>query len=254
LKAGDLKIAAPALRCVIEGYSREAGVRRLEKAIASLVRKSVVKLLDGAAKPIKIGKDDVTDYLGNPLYENEQLQSGVGVVTGLAWTSLGGATLPVEATLVHQRNPGLKLTGQLGDVMVESANIAYSYVAGNAEALGIANDFFATANIHLHVPAGATPKDGPSAGITMACALVSLARGKSSKARLAMTGELTLTGQVYPVGGIREKLIAAKRQKIKHLVLPAANERDVEEVPSHIKQGLNVMYADKFANVIQAVF
>jgi ATP-dependent Lon protease len=251
---GDVKIGTPALRKVIEGYSREAGVRRLEKAIASLVRKSVVKLLDGEPKPIKIGKADIEDYLGKPLYEKEQLQVGTGVVTGLAWTALGGATLPVEATLVHKRNAGLKLTGQLGDVMQESANIAYSFVAANADALGVDRQFFDTSHIHLHVPAGATPKDGPSAGITMACALVSLARNKTIKRGFAMTGELTLTGQVYPVGGIREKLIAAKRQKIKHIVLPSANERDVEEVPEHIREGLNITYATEFKDVLAAVF
>lgn len=254
LKPRDVTVNVAALRSVIEGYSREAGVRRLEKAIASLVRKSVVKLLDGAERPIRIGKQDIKDYLGNPVYEVERLESGIGVVTGLAWTPLGGATLPVEATLVHQRSAGLKLTGQLGDVMQESANIAYSYVVANAPSLGIASDYFATAHIHLHVPAGATPKDGPSAGITIACALVSLATGKPLKPGLAMTGELTLTGQVYPIGGVREKLIAAKRQKLRHVVLPAANERDMDEVPEHIRKGLNVTYAREFKDVLDAVF
>ncbi len=254
LTSKDLKIDTSALRKVIEGYSREAGVRRLDKAIASLVRKAVVKLLGGTAKPIKIGKADIENYLGKPHYEKELLQSGVGVVTGLAWTALGGATLPIEATVVHTNTPGLKLTGQLGDVMQESANIAYSYLRSNTELLGLSADFFDKANIHVHVPAGATPKDGPSAGITMAVAIASLAHNKAPKKRFAMTGELTLTGLVYPVGGIREKLIAAKRQGIKHLILPAANARDVEEIPAYITTGLNIHYANSFAEVAELIF
>lgn len=254
LKKVDVKIDAPALRAVIEGYSREAGVRRLDKAIATLVRKAVVKLLSKAKAPISIGKNDVEAYLGKPDYQKEQLQHGVGVVTGLAWTALGGATLPVEATCVHTRSPGLKLTGQLGDVMQESANIAYSYISGNAAVLGLPEHYFDKASLHLHVPAGATPKDGPSAGVTMACALVSLATGKAIRKGFAMTGELTLTGLVYPVGGIREKLIAAKRQKIKQLILPAANAADVEEVPEHIRKGLKIHYAETFADVLKLVF
>ncbi|XOV84952.1 MAG: endopeptidase La [bacterium] len=254
LSNSELKVAAPALRRVIEGYSREAGVRRLDKALASLVRKAVVKLLGGAAKPIQIGKDDVETYLGKPHYEKEQLQSGIGVVTGLAWTAMGGATLPVEATVVHDNAAGLKLTGQLGDVMQESANIAYSYLRSNTRNLDLPGDFFKNAHIHLHVPAGATPKDGPSAGITMAVAMASLARHKAPKKQFAMTGELTLTGLVYPVGGIREKLIAAKRQKLKNIILPAANARDVEEVPEHITRGLTIHYVKSFADVARLVF
>ena len=139
--------------------------------------------------------------------------------------------MPIEATTVHIRNPGLNLTGQRGEVMQESANIAYSFITANAASLNLDTEFFEQANIHLHVPAGATPKDGPSAGVTMAVALTSLAKGKAPKRGFAMTGELTLTGLVYPVGGVREKLIAAKRQKIKRIILPAANVGDVDEVP-----------------------
>lgn len=167
---------------------------------------------------------------------------------------MGGATLPIEATVVHDNAPGLKLTGQLGEVMQESANIAYSYLRGNAEDLGLPKNFFDKSSIHLHVPAGATPKDGPSAGITMAVAIASIARNKAPKKQFAMTGELTLTGLVYPVGGIREKLIAAKRQKLKNIILPAANVRDVEEVPEHITRGLTIHYAKSFADVAQLVF
>ncbi|TNF89807.1 MAG: endopeptidase La [Gammaproteobacteria bacterium] len=254
LKRSDLKIAAPALAAIIEGYSREAGVRRLDKSLAAIVRKAVVKLLKGKKRPIVIGADDVSEYLGRPIYEKEALQQGVGIVTGLAWTALGGATLPVEATRVHDRQAGLKVTGQLGDVMQESASIAYSYLLARAESLGADPAFFEKANIHLHVPAGATPKDGPSAGITMATALLSLARGKAPKRQFAMTGELTLTGQVYPIGGVREKLLAAKRQKIRHVILPAANERDYEEVPEHIRKGVTVHFVSRFEDVVALAF
>ena len=254
LKRGDLKIAAPALSAIIEGYSREAGVRRLDKSLAAIVRKAVVKLLKGEQKPITIGAKDVTDYLGRPLYEKEALQHGVGIVTGLAWTALGGATLPVEATRVHDRQAGLKVTGQLGDVMQESASIAYSYLLAQAEKFGADPAFFEKANIHLHAPAGATPKDGPSAGITMATALLSLAMGKAPRRQFAMTGELTLTGQVYPIGGVREKLLAAKRQKIRQVILPAANERDYDEVPEHIRKGITVHFVSHFEEVAALVF
>lgn len=251
---GDLKIDAAALRTVIEGYSREAGVRRLDKSLATIVRKVVVKLLRGARRPLAVGKEDIAEYLGRPAFETEARQRGIGVVTGLAWTALGGATLPVEATRVHTRQPGLRMTGQLGDVMQESANIAYSFVMANAATLGINEDYFEKSFLHLHVPAGATPKDGPSAGITMATALMSLALGRQPKLDCAMTGELTLTGAVYPVGGIREKLIAAKRQKIRHVLLPAANERDLDEVPPHIRKGIKVHFVADFHEVVELVF
>ena len=246
LNKADLKLDVAALRALIDGYSREAGVRRLDKALGTLVRKAVVKILRDGHKPVRIRKADLQDYLGQPPYVNELTHQGVGIVTGLAWTAAGGATLPVEASLVHRRNPGLKLTGQLGQVMQESANIAYSYVVAHAKQIGIAENFFDTAYIHLHVPAGATPKDGPSAGITIANALVSLAHNKPVKRGWAMTGELTLTGQIYPVGGIQEKLIAAKRQKIKNVILPAANAGDVAALPQTVTNGLNIEYAEHF--------
>jgi ATP-dependent Lon protease len=251
---GDLKIDGPALKAIIEGYSRDAGVRRLEKDLAAIVRKAVVKLLKGADRPITVGAADVQDYLGRPTYEKEATQEGIGVVTGLAWTALGGATLPVEATRVHERRAGFRLTGQLGDVMQESANIAYSYLVANAERFDVPEGFFDRANIHLHVPAGATPKDGPSAGITMASALLSLARGKAPKRNFAMTGELTLTGQVYPIGGVREKLLAAKRQRIRNVILPEANRREYEEVPDHVARGINVHFVGRFEEVVGLLF
>jgi ATP-dependent Lon protease len=253
LRPRDLRIDRAALARIIDGHSREAGVRRLEKALAGIVRKCVVERLRGA--PVaRVRAADVERYLGLPEHRDEALQRGVGVVTGLAWTPLGGATLPVEATVVHRNAAGLTLTGHLGDVMRESARIAHSYIVGNAPRLGIADDYFANAHLHVHVPAGATPKDGPSAGITIATALLSLARGTAPRPTTAMTGELTLTGHVYPVGGIREKLVAANRQRLRRLVLPAANRRDFAELPESVRHGLDVHFVEHFSEVPPLAF
>jgi ATP-dependent Lon protease len=255
LKArGQLRIDTGALRKIIDGYAREAGVRRLEKYLGAIVRKAVVKLLKGAPAPIRVRAADVEGYLGKVLFEKEKRKTGVGMMTGLAWTAMGGATLSVEATRIHTFSRGLKLTGQLGDVMRESAEIAYSYVMSNADRLDIKSDYFKTAFVHLHVPAGATPKDGPSAGITMATAILSLARGRRPVRTLAMTGELTLTGDVLPVGGIQEKVIAAKRSGIKRLILPEANRGDFEGLPEHIREGMTVHFASSFNDVVPVVF
>ena len=178
---GRLSISDAALRAVIEGYAREAGVRQLEKQLGKLVRKSVVKLLEDPESKVKIGPRDLEDYLGMPVFRSEQVLSGIGVITGLAWTSMGGATLPIEATRIHTLNRGFKLTGQLGDVMKESAEIAYSYIGSHLKKYGGDPTFFDQAFVHLHVPEGATPKDGPSAGVTMASALLSLARNQVPK-------------------------------------------------------------------------
>jgi ATP-dependent Lon protease len=213
----------------------------------------VVRVLDGAAKPVAVTQADLKDYLGNPVFRDERRLSGAGVVTGLAWTAMGGATLSIEAVRIHAYNRGFKLTGQLGDVMKESAEIAYSYVASRAADFGADPEFFRDSFIHLHVPAGATPKDGPSAGITMASALLSLASGKPAR-KIAMTGELTLTGQVFPVGGIREKVIAARRAGIRELILPADNEGDYEEIPAHVREGFTVHFAQTFDDVVAQLF
>ncbi|MBT8138166.1 MAG: endopeptidase La, partial [Gammaproteobacteria bacterium] len=226
LKARQLRIARPALRKIIEQYAREAGVRNLEKQLQRIIRKAVVRLLEQPDEPVRVGVAELEDFLGPPTFRDDRLINGTGVVTGLAWTSMGGATLPIEATRVHTKNRGFKLTGKLGDVMKESAEIAYSYVVSNLKEYGCPEDFFDTSYIHIHVPEGATPKDGPSAGITLATALLSLARQQRIKKPLAMTGELTLTGQVLAVGGIREKIIAARRSKINQLILPEACRRD----------------------------
>lgn len=253
-KRGQLRIETSALRRIIDGYAREAGVRRLEKYLGKIVRKAVVKLLRGEPAPIKVKGGDVEDYLGKVIFEKEKRKSAVGVLTGLAWTAMGGVTLTVEASRIHSFSRGLKLTGQLGDVMRESAEIAYGYIMSNAGKFGVQPDYFKTSFIHLHVPAGATPKDGPSAGVTMATAILSLARGRRPVRRLAMTGELTLTGEVLPVGGIREKVIAAKRTGLKELILPEANRGDYEEIPDYVRDGMTVHFASTYADIVPLVF
>jgi ATP-dependent Lon protease len=250
----NLTINDAALRAVIEGYAREAGVRQLEKQLGKVVRKAVVKLLEDPTAVIKVGPKELEAYLGMPVFRSEQVLSGVGVITGLAWTSMGGATLPIEATHVHSLTRGFKLTGQLGDVMKESAEIAYSYVTSNLEQFGGKASFFNEAFVHLHVPEGATPKDGPSAGVTMASALLSLARKQAPKKGVAMTGELTLTGHVLPIGGVREKVIAARRQKLTELILPEANRGNFQELPDYLKEGLTVHFAKRFADVAKVLF
>ncbi len=254
LKRKDVKIDTATMRAIVEGYARDAGVRRLEKQFGKIVRKAVVKLLDGAESPITVTEKDLKEYLGNPVFRDERSLAGPGVITGLAWTAMGGATLNVEAVRTHGFNRGFKLTGQLGDVMKESAEIAYGYIVGHAEQFGADPGFFENGFIHLHVPAGATPKDGPSAGVTMASALLSLARGEQPARPLAMTGELTLTGQVFPVGGIREKVIAARRAGIRELILPEENRGDYEEVPEHIRKGFKVHFAGTFEDVVPLLF
>ncbi|SEF64105.1 ATP dependent PIM1 peptidase. Serine peptidase. MEROPS family S16 [Alcanivorax sp. DSM 26293] len=248
VKSGQLRISDSALRQIVEGYAREAGVRNLEKQLNKIIRKAAVKLLAGEKK-LSISGKNLADFLGQPYFQTEKTQRGVGVVTGLAWTSMGGATLSVEASLVHSKQRGFKLTGQLGDVMKESAEIAYSYVASHLKEYGLSEEQLDEAFIHLHVPEGATPKDGPSAGITMATALLSLLLKKRLPRKVAMTGELTLTGQVLAVGGIREKVIAARRVGIREVILPDACQRDFNELPQYLKAGLTVHFASRYDDV-----
>lgn len=254
LKRNQISIDRAALRKLIDGYAREAGVRRLEKVLARIVRKANMKIVRDGVSKVRVKAGDVAELLGGAVYEKENRVKGVGVVNGLAWTSLGGATLSIEATRAHDYGRGLKLTGQLGDVMKESAEIAYSYVLANADKLGVKRDWFEKAFIHLHVPAGATPKDGPSAGITMVSALVSLARGKALPAHLGMTGEVTLTGQVLAVGGIQEKILAAKRAGIKTVILPEANRGAFDELPEAVVKGITVHFAANYGDVLEIAF
>ncbi len=253
VKKSLVKISDSALKSLIEGYARQAGVRNLEKLLQKVLRKAIVRILNGE-KRLSISNKNLEEFVGQPIFRNESLLHGIGIVTGLAWTSLGGATLPVEATRVHQSNRGIRLTGQLGDVMKESANIAYSYVSANAEQYGVDPAYFDDAYLHLHVPEGATPKDGPSAGITMTTAILSKALKKAIRKTIAMTGEITLTGKVLPVGGIKEKIIAARRLGIKEVLLPDANKRDFDELPEHLSQGLTVYFAKEYREVFDIVF
>lgn len=254
LSSKQLKITDAALRQIVEGYAREAGVRNLEKMLNKILRKAVVKLLEDENALVNVGVKNLEEYLGAPYFRKDRSLKGVGVVTGLAWTSMGGATLPVEATAVHEKGKGFKLTGKLGDVMKESAEIAYSFISSHMKDFKGAPEYFQNKFIHLHVPEGATPKDGPSAGITMATALLSLALGKQIKSPLAMTGELTLTGHVLPIGGVREKVIAARRSKIMELILPFDNKRDVDELPDYIKEGITFHFAEKYKDVFKVIF
>ncbi|MEK7990999.1 MAG: endopeptidase La [Thiotrichaceae bacterium] len=254
LKDKQLTLPDTTLTNIIEDYAREAGVRNLEKRIGSIARKAALKILEGKETPIEVNPDNLTDYLGNPTFENDQELKGVGVITGLAWTTMGGATLSIEATRIHNYARGFKLTGQLGDVMKESAEIAYSYLVGESKQFGITKKYFEKAFIHLHVPAGATPKDGPSAGITMTSALLSLATQRDVPRSIAMTGELTLTGHVLPIGGVREKIIAAKRVKIHEVILPDANKRDYDELPDYVREGMTVHFVKTYPDVAKILW
>ncbi|MBK5964798.1 endopeptidase La [Thiocystis minor] len=253
LPKGAVKLDTKTLRALIEGYARDAGVRRLEKQLGKIVRKVAVRMLEGEETPIDIADTDLKGYLGSPVFRDERKLSGPGVVTGLAWTAMGGATLSIEAARTHSFTRGFKLTGQLGDVMKESAEIAYGYLVSHAKEFGADPGFFEKSFIHVHVPAGATPKDGPSAGVTLTSALLSLARNEPVR-RIAMTGEITLTGEVFPVGGIREKLIAARRAGIKEIILPEDNRGDFEEVPEHVRKGLKVHFASRYEDVLPLLF
>jgi ATP-dependent Lon protease len=253
LAKGAVKLDTQTLRGLIEAYARDAGVRRLEKQLARIVRKVAVRMLEGEQPPVTVTEADLKGYLGSPVFRDERKLSGPGVVTGLAWTAMGGATLSIEAVRAHEQARGFKLTGQLGDVMKESAEIAYSYLTSHAKQFGADPAYFDKAFIHVHVPAGATPKDGPSAGITMASALLSLARNEPVR-RIAMTGEITLTGEVFPIGGVREKLIAARRAGIKEILLPEDNRGEYEEVPEHVRKGLKIHFVSRFEDLVPLLF
>ncbi|MEO1259921.1 MAG: endopeptidase La [Bacteroidota bacterium] len=255
-KARDVKFRDAAVKVIADKYAREAGVRNLEKQIRKIVRKVTMKSAENGQKSFTINAVDVESYLGKPIFTTEKLYPKPipGVVLGLAYTAYGGATLYIEAAAVASKGGGFKQTGQLGSVMTESTQIAHSYVRSLLTKQDPPNPFFDQNAIHLHVPAGATPKDGPSAGITMALALYSLATGKAIKNNLAMTGELTLTGKVLPIGGVKEKTIAARRVGIKNLIFPIDNQKDFEELPDYIKKGLKVHFADYFEDVLAVAY
>ena len=256
LRTEEISFTGPALQKIIRSYTRESGVRNLEREIGSLCRKVVTLIAEGKAQKIKIGVKEVEEYLGRPrYYGDEELANRTslpGVATGLAWTSTGGEVLFVEATAMPGKN-NFQLTGSLGDVMKESAQAALSYVRSKAEKLGLDMDFYKDQDIHLHVPAGAQPKDGPSAGVTMATALVSLITNQPVKGGVSMTGEITLRGQVLPVGGIKEKVLAAYRAGSKTVILPKKNQADLEEdIPREVLEKIKFIFVENIEEVLQA--
>ena len=252
LKKDQLTLSDEALESIIDSYTREAGVRNLERKVAAAIRGVAVKVAEGNPGPFAIAEpDDLREYLGPPRFTSEVAErtSESGVATGLAWTAVGGEILFIEATKMHGTGK-LQLTGQLGDVMKESAQAAMSYVRTRAQDFHIAEDFLEKSDLHIHIPAGAMPKDGPSAGVTMMTALVSLLTGNRVRHDVAMTGEITLRGRVLPVGGIKEKVLAAHRAGIKRVILPERNAADLEEVPEEIRETLEFVPVKKMDEVL----
>jgi ATP-dependent Lon protease len=250
---GRMSFSGKALDLVIREYTREAGVRNLERQLAALCRKGARQIAEGKAKKIAVGEKQVREWLGPRRFSGEvrKRTSEPGVATGLAWTPVGGEVLFVEAT-AYDGNGRLTLTGQLGEVMQESAQAALSYARAHASDLGIDPGWFQKHDLHLHVPAGAVRKDGPSAGITMATAIISLVTGRAVSEEVAMTGEITITGQVLPIGGIREKLLAAQQAEIKRVILPRENAPDLEDLPEETRQALTLVPVDSIGEVIEA--
>jgi ATP-dependent Lon protease len=253
LATGELSFEPDALRQIVRGYTREAGVRNLEREIAAAARKVARRLAEGHPEPVRITVENLAEYLGRPRFFDEVAERTTrpGVATGLAWTPTGGDVLFVEVTMMRSSEERLLLTGMLGDVMRESAQAAVSYVRSNAEALDIDPKIFEGTTLHVHVPAGAIPKDGPSAGVTIMTALASLASGRPVRSDVAMTGEITLRGKVLPVGGIKEKVLAAHRAGIRAVILPGRNERDVEDVPEELRRQLAFVFVDDAAEVLR---
>jgi len=256
LKKSEVKISDEALRRIVDEYAREAGVRSLEKNIGKIMRKATLKQAETGQKTFSVSKNNLEKFLGNPLFTTEELysKSTSGVSLGLAWTSMGGVTMYVEASSVKSNQPGFKQTGQLGKVMQESSEIAYSFIRSELCNKNSKADYFKNNFIHLHVPAGATPKDGPSAGITMALAIHSLAKNKPVRNDIAMTGELTLTGKVLPIGGVREKTIAARRVGVYNLIFPKDNKKDFDELPDYLRKGIKPYFVDYFDEVLKIAY
>ena len=250
-KSSQLKISDDAVYAVIDGYTREAGVRKLEQRIAALCRKAARELVEGKAK-VNVTAKNLADYLGVQKYQPETLpeQDEVGVVTGLAWTSVGGVTMPLEV-LVMNGTGKIEITGSLGSVMTESGKIAVSLVRSLADKYGVDPDFYKTKDLHIHAPEGAVPKDGPSAGITMTTALISALSGVAVKREVAMTGEITLHGKVLPIGGLREKSMAAYKAGVKTVIMPYDNKPDLEEVDDIVKQNISFIPVKNIENVLE---
>ena len=253
LTEDQLTITDAAINLLTSRYTREAGVRQLERSIGNLARKVALKVAQGSTDKVTVDAGDLKEYLGSPRYHPEEARKELpaGVATGMAWTEMGGEVLFIEATLLPGGG-GLTLTGQLGDVMKESAQAARSYLWAHAADFGIDPDLIKQNGVHVHVPAGAIPKDGPSAGVTMASALASLYTGRKVRTDTAMTGEITLSGQVFPVGGIKEKVLAAHRAGIRRIILPAQNESDTEDIPEDVRAELEIIPAKLVSDVLNA--
>jgi len=247
----EVSLDKTAISELIRSYTRESGVRNLEREIANVLRKVARDMVEKTVKKIRVTKAKVLDYLGSPRFYSELAERTTkpGVVTGLAWTAAGGDILFIESSKMKGKG-NLTLTGQLGDVMKESATAALTYVRSHTDILGVPEDFHEKTDVHVHVPAGAIPKDGPSAGVSMFTSIVSLLIGKPVKDKLAMTGEITLRGNVLPIGGVKEKVTAAHRSGIRHIILPDHNKKDLEEIPDHIKKDLNFYFAKEIMDVI----
>ncbi|CAN1161609.1 Lon protease homolog 1, mitochondrial [Linum perenne] len=265
IKPEQVELTDAALLALIENYCREAGVRNLQKQIEKIYRKDskeTEKLEESEStatvEKVLVDKPNLTDFVGKPVFHAERIyaQTPAGVVMGLAWTAMGGSTLYIETTQIEQGEGkgALQLTGQLGDVMKESAQIAHTYARAALLEKDPDNQFFANTKLHLHVPAGATPKDGPSAGCTMITAMLSIALNKPVRKNLAMTGEVTLTGKVLPIGGVKEKTIAARRSDVKTIIFPSANRRDFDELSPQVKEGLDVHFVDNYSEIYDLAF
>ena len=252
LEKYKVSVSEKAIRRVIHDYTREAGVRNLERKLAGICRKVAFKIVKGKSKGAQVTEKNLEKYLGPVIYLDDDisLKSSVGVANGLAWTSVGGELLKVEV-LAFKGKGNLTLTGQLGDVMKESAQAGYTYIRSRAEALGIAANFGETTDIHIHLPEGAVPKDGPSAGVTMVTAMVSALTGKKVKGKLAMTGEISLSGKVWPVGGIKEKMLAAYRYGVKTVLLPKRNMQDLDELPENIRKEMQFIPVEHLDDVLK---
>ena len=240
---------------IVDQYTRESGVRLLDKSLAKIMRRIAWKTAIGEDVPAKLASADLEAFLGKPVFDPDKYEGNqfYGVVTGLAWTSVGGCILYVESSLSKGKGEKLTLTGNLGDVMKESAALAYQYIKSHADELGIAQDDIDNHNVHIHCPEGATPKDGPSAGITMVTSLASTFTHRKVRERVAMTGEISLRGRVLPIGGVKEKILAAKRAGITDLVLCEDNRKDVEEINEKYVAGLNFHYFRNVKDVIDYV-
>ncbi len=255
LKEGQLIISQAALEKLIHSYTREAGVRQLERKIGEVCRKAAREILEKGKKSVRLTENNLEKYLGKSryIYDMANEADEAGIVRGLAWTSVGGDTLQIEVNCMPGKGE-IVLTGQLGDVMKESARAGLSYIRSVSGSYGISRDFFTENDIHIHIPEGAVPKDGPSAGITMATAMLSAITGIPVYASVAMTGEITLRGRVLPIGGLKEKLLAAKNAGIKTVIVPEKNRRDVEDISQEIKKGLRIVYAEHMKDVIEVAF